>query len=198
MFKSLLNANQTPFDKTSFCISSPYSNISVVRKFPTFLNTVLYAAPLKMDLFNTKSPTTDFLSVTNAYFTKVLLKGNITQKHWPSDPTRHNTWVGLSQIPALKTRGKSRQPRLGYVSSFFPVLGLTITGILFALNTLGSLQESDRNGTGSVSRPINVSDTTIFKYSSFRCLGKSGFDLILLGSGHMTCIKHINCHVYSW
>jgi hypothetical protein len=31
-----------------------------------------------------------------------------------------------------------------------------------------------------------------------RCLGQSGSNLTLLGSGHVTCMKHTNCHVYSW
>ena len=32
-----------------------------------------------------------------------------------------------------------------------------------------------------------------------RCLGESGWNtnLTLLGSGHITCMKHTNCHVYS-
>jgi hypothetical protein len=30
------------------------------------------------------------------------------------------------------------------------------------------------------------------------CLGESGWNLSLLGSGHITCTKRTNCQVYSW
>jgi len=29
------------------------------------------------------------------------------------------------------------------------------------------------------------------------CLGESGWNLTLLSSGHITCMKNTNCHVYS-